>query len=201
MFESECLSDECGVIIESGLPVTAESKYFGPREVDQRRRQARLGYDGRTRVWNVSTLSDFHKEVLRLVSVGMSNVDIAEQLSCSAQAVSNIRNSPVSKEHLEKLSGARDADTVDINDRINELAPRALELLENIINGTGEGEKASISLRAKEANALLDRAGFSPVRKLSSQGLSMHLTVDDIERIKERAKDFIYPNQNEDKNE
>jgi len=74
---------------------------------------------------------EVHHEIARLVLLGYKNVDIAEKLDCSPQLVSNVRNSPVVKEKLALMRGARDADTIDIAKEIKEIAPEALNLLKN----------------------------------------------------------------------
>lgn len=82
------------------------------------------------------------------------------------------------------MQGAMDADTVDLGIKIQQSAPRALRLIEDIIAGTED--EASISLRARMADKHLDRAGYSPVKRL--QVASAQLTREDIEEIKERAR-------------
>lgn len=134
------------------------------------------------RTYNIKTLWQQHDQMLRMLALGHSNVDIAEALGCSAQQVSNVRNSPVSKTKLQELRKALDAEAIDIGARITEFAPRALEVLEDIIAGRTE---ATIAIRAKYASAHLGRAGFGEVKKVAS--INTHLTRDDIDAIKQRA--------------
>lgn len=134
------------------------------------------------RTYNIKTLWTQHEQMLRMVALGHSNVDIADALGCSAQQVSNVRNSPVSKLKLDDLRQQLDAEAIDIGARIQEFAPTALAVLEDVIAGRTE---ASIAIRAKYASAHLGRAGFGEVRKIAS--INTHLSRDDIEAIKDRA--------------
>jgi hypothetical protein len=139
----------------------------------------------RERQYNVKSLWDHHQQMLRLIALGRSNVEIAEAMDCTPQSVSNLRNSPVAKVKLEQLKRTLDEEAVDIGTRIQEFAPVALRLLEDVISG--RDPDASISLRAKYASLHLSRAGFGEVKKVAS--INTHLTRDDIEDIKRRAVD------------
>jgi hypothetical protein len=137
------------------------------------------------KVFRVSRIWELHDEIARRVLLGQKNKVIAEALSCSVATVSNVRNSPVIQDKLAIMRGARDAYTVDIARDIQEFAPKALELLKDIVMGKGVGANASPALRAREANAFLDRAGHGAVRKEAH--IHQHLTTEEIEAIKERA--------------
>ena len=158
-------------------------KYFDPnRGKDLRRSEVR-------RTFVVSEMWDLHHEIARLVVLGWKNVDIAKKLRCSPQQVSNVRNSPVVIEHMNVLRKSRDADVIDIAKDIRDLAPIALRNLKSVIeSGELDGEKASLVLRVKESNNMLDRAGYSAPKKVLGLHAHRHLTDDEIEDIKERAK-------------
>ncbi len=136
------------------------------------------------REYDIKQLWDSHQEILRLLVLGKNNQQVAEELGITPQTVSNVRNSPLAREHLQTLQNGRDAETTQIHKRVQEFAPVALQLLEEIIRG--EHEDASIGLRAREANNALGRAGMGPIQKIAS--LSTTLSRDDIEAIKERAR-------------
>jgi len=134
------------------------------------------------RNYEVKTLWQNHEQMLRMVALGHSNEHIAQSCGVTAQTVSNIRNSPIAKGKLDQLRQALDAEAIDIGARINEFAPTALRLLEEVISGEVE---APIAIRAKYASIHLGRAGFGEVKKIAS--VNTHLTRDDIEAIKLRA--------------
>ena len=72
---------------------------------------------------------------------------------------------------------------MDVTQRIEDFAPIALDLIENIVRG--REPMATIGLRAKLASGQLARAGYGEVRKV--QSLHATLSREDIEIIKERA--------------
>lgn len=124
-----------------------------------------------------------HHEILRRITLGQKNVDIAMALNCSAVTVSNIRNSRLGQERLGELHRQRDLSTVDVARSIREAAPKAFQLvLESIDN-----EELDMRERLRQANSLLDRAGYAPVRQVSTQMTSLSLTGQDIEALKARA--------------
>ena len=140
---------------------------------------------GVRKVWQVSKIWELHEEITRRILLGQKNKDIAKSVGCSAQTVSNVRNSPVIQDKLALMRGARDAYTVDIARDIQEFAPIALELLKNTIEGKADAENASIALRARTAESWLDRAGHAPIRK--EQHITAHLTGEEIAEIRDRA--------------
>jgi hypothetical protein len=133
--------------------------------------------------YDVKALWEKHHEIARQVVLGRTNVAIAESIGCTPQTVSNVRNSPLAKARIESLNDSRDADAISMAQRIEEFAPIALKLLENIVSGNVP--EASIALRAKYASAHLGRAGYGEVHKMHA--LHAHVTGAEIERIKERA--------------
>jgi len=151
----------------------------GLRVPDRRRKPQR------SRRWRVGEMWELHDEIARRILLGQKNTVIAEALGCTATTVSNVRNSPVVQDKLAIMRGARDASTVDIARQIQEFAPTALQLLKDTINGQGDGQNASIALRVAQANKWLDRAGYVPVKKF--EGVTAHLTKDDIAEIRARA--------------
>ncbi len=127
---------------------------------------------------------DAHREILRLAVTGMQHVDIAATLGVTPAMVSYTMNSPIAMREMENLRAARDLDAVDVAKRIQEVAPIALQTLETLLcNGNDP-------IKFKAATDILDRAGHAAVRTLRTESLSVHLTKDDIEDIKNRAKEI-----------
>jgi transcriptional regulator len=143
---------------------------------DRRFRELRGGTD-------IKQLWDHHHEILRLIVLGHTNVHIAEMLGCTPQNVSDTRNSPLGREFIERGRAARDAEMANIAARISAHIPKALKLLEDIIDGNYEG--ASLSLRAKYASMHLGRGGFGEITKTAT--MNAHLSADEIGAIKNRA--------------
>lgn len=161
-------------------------KYF---ERD-RGRDERMLLPGERRTFQVDHIWESHHEVMRRILLGQKNTEIAQATGLTTATISYIRNSPVIQEHLQIMEGARDAKTVDLAAEIRACAPIAHELLKDIVQGEGDslrGEKPTLGQRAKEANNLLDRAGYTPVRAVRGEIMHGHFTADEIEEIKNRA--------------
>jgi len=136
------------------------------------------------RKYAIQTIWDAHREILRLAVTGMKSVDIAAALNVTPVMVSYTLNSPIAKRELENLRAARDLDAVDVAKRIQEIAPVALQTLEELLCNGNETTKF------RTATDLLDRAGHAAVRTLRTESLSVHLTKADIDEIKSRAKEI-----------
>ena len=162
--------------------------YKGVDYTDANRpRDRRLVMDKPRKTWQVSRIWDRHAEIIRRKAVGQSNVQISDSLGISQMQVSNVVNSPIVKDQLAVMQGARDAYTIDLAREIREYAPKCLDLLKEIIAGEKRGELSSPALKAKVAVEVLDRAGYAPVRNINLQSVHAHLTKDDIEALKRRA--------------
>lgn len=150
---------------------------FGAYEKDRRFRPRRKDR-------GIKNLWALNGEILNQLVAGRKPKDIARELGITTQTVSNTRNSDLGRERLRELAEQRMQSAVDIGERIKEFAPEALQLHEEIISG--EYDEASIALRAKIASEWLGRAGYGEIKK--SANVSARLSPEDIERIKERAR-------------
>jgi predicted transcriptional regulator len=136
-----------------------------------------------TKQYEIKQLWDLHHEILRRVALGYQNTEIGQDLGITPQTVSNVRNSQLARGKLALMHQQMDEEALDIATRIQEFAPKALDLLEKIIEGEAG---ASLSIRAKYAHLHLGRAGYGEVKKITS--LNANLSREDIEKIKERAR-------------
>jgi len=127
-----------------------------------------------------------HHEIMRRIFLGQKNVDIARDLGITEATVSYTRNSKIVQDKLAIMQGARDAETIDLSKRIRDIAPKCLDLLEEAIDGRMDGILPGRRLR--EANLMMDRAGYGAVKTFRGEHLVRHLTDEDIEEIKQRAK-------------
>jgi predicted transcriptional regulator len=137
---------------------------------------------GENRQYTLQEIQDSHREIARLLVTGAKHVDIADMLGVTPAMVSYTANSPVVKRELDNMRAARDLDTVDIAKRIQEVAPRALQVMEDLL------EEANDAIKLKIATDLLDRAGHTAIRTIRTENLHAHLNRDDIEEIKQRAR-------------
>lgn len=137
-----------------------------------------------SRRYVITELRAKHQEVVRLLAMGLKNTEIAEQLGCTAQSISIIANSPVAQARVSELQAERDESVVDVRNQIRSLAPRAIELYREVL----EGEHIDIKQRLHAADQILDRGGVP--RETSAKieaAVSHHITEDSLALIKERA--------------
>jgi hypothetical protein len=89
------------------------------------------------------------------------------------------------REKINHLRIERDSSTIDIANQIKELAPKALDILRDVIED--DSGEMPLSVRVKEANNLLDRAGYNPKTNVNHQHAHVHLSPEEIAEIKKRA--------------
>lgn len=166
----------------SNLP---ERSRYGETASDVHQGPPRRSFDIENRTedssyYNLKKMNQLHHEIVRRIVLGQKDVEIAAQLGCTTATVKYTRESPVVKEKLSIMMGARDSSVMEIRERIQALTPLALHELEKIMID----DKASEAVRTKIAQDLLDRAGFTPVHKTLDVG---KYTESKIEEIKRRA--------------
>jgi hypothetical protein len=132
------------------------------------------------------TLNERHHEILNLHSLGMKDKVIAETLGITSVSVSNAVNSTLGREKLALMRGAKDAETVDIYKRMQEIIPKALDVYDKILDPS-KNEGISMSLqKSTAADTLKDFSGLAVPKKVVS--ISARLTPELISEIKERGK-------------
>lgn len=136
------------------------------------------------KTFEVSKIWEQHEEIIRRLLVGQKASQIAEDMSVSRAMVSYVRKSRVVQDRLAELKAERDSEAIDMAKYIKKKAPEALRLLEKIIDGDID---APTTVRAREANNWLDRAGYAPVRNIQAQHIHGHFTSDEIEDLKRQA--------------
>lgn len=133
------------------------------------------------KIWNIT------HEIMRLHVLGLKNVEIADRLGITAATVSNAVNSSLVKRQVAIMQAARDANTVDIAKRVAELAPKALQVMEDILDS--DVETGAVRLRA--ATEILNRnIDTAPVRRTESHNVYDHyLRGKHIDEVKKIARD------------
>ena len=170
---------------------TINYEYPSDRYTDPGRVDGRKKLNGKKKGWQVAEMWDSHHEMARRILLGQNNGTISEALGCTAQQVSNVRNSPVVKEKLEIMRVARDAGCIDLAKEITSLAPIALQRVrEALETGKVLDKEVSAGQLLRESNNLLDREIGRPVQRVDSRNLHGHFTLEDIEKIKVRAKEL-----------
>ena len=135
--------------------------------------------------YQLKELKAKHREVIRLAASGMKYTEIAEELKLTPTAVSYIVRGELGQAHLEGIEERADIDAIDVRAEIARVAPRAVEFLRKIVEGSvGELEGISPKDRMKASQDMLDRAGHGKVQivRNSFQGYA------GLETLKERAR-------------
>ena len=148
------------------------------------------------RNYEIAKVQERHREICRQVVLGRTNKQIATQIGISPQMVSYTRNSRIAQDVMEDLGEERDKDVKEISVRIAEMAPKAADLIEASLSGSLEGREVPMIQRLKDAHSILDRAGYKPVTKVDSTHTSLHLTGEDVIKIKQRAAQMIEESKN-----
>jgi len=146
--------------------------------------QKKFSFPNQRNKSGLKKLSGVHHEVKRRLFLGERNKDIARETGLTPVTVSNIKNSHLMQEQLAAMQGLTDAHFVELKRRITKKADECLDLIEAAISGEVEGERVPLAMRLKQANGLLDRAGFSMTTDNRGFG---ELTREDIDLIKKRA--------------
>ncbi len=130
-------------------------------------------------------LGDAHREIIRLYALGMPIQDIAAQMNCSRHHVRYVVNSPLGMLMREDLANRRDDAVVDVATTLAKMCPKAVELMGEVMEGKFDG--ASLPLRIRVCESILDRAGYGRVTKSENRNLNASLTAEDILMLQERA--------------
>lgn len=145
------------------------------------------------RAYQILQIWDRHKEMMRLHLLGIKGVEIARRLGVTPQNVSDVLNSEIVKTELGHMQKQMDAGVLDIGKRLRNLAPVAVDVLED----TMVSIIVPASIRLKAAESVLDRGEFPKVQK-SQTDVRVGIFEFDLEDMKSRAKRVSVKNPSED---
>lgn len=153
-------------------------RYTQLDRVNEKRKPAELRKN-----FQITEMHDIHHEIARRLVLGEWPREIAKALNISYQTVINVKNSPIVQEKIELLHGARDSEVMDVAKQIRELAPKAVEVIEGVLDDEEEGT----GMRLKASLAVLDRAGHGVPKNVNVRGVHAIVSKDDLALIKQRA--------------
>jgi hypothetical protein len=107
-------------------------------------------------------LSRRHREIIRLANLGMQPSAIAEELGVSRHTVMYTMRSELGREATQHLQDTADGEVQDIQKMLQELQPKAVKVLEEIL----DGNKANLALKFRAAESTLDRGGNGKITKV-----------------------------------
>lgn len=135
-----------------------------------------------SKYYTLQKMNQLHHEIVRRIVVGQKDIDIANALDITQATVQYVKRSPIVKQKIDIMMGARDASTVELQKQINALAPLALHEMSKIMIDDG----APHGVRANIGKDILDRAGFKPANVNINKDEGY--TKEQLEEIKQRAK-------------
>ena len=154
----------------------------------------------RKRAYNLKGIHDRHREIIRMLAIGMSRNDIAATLHIDPMSVTNVSGSEITRARIDELQDVRDDVARDVAARIQEVKGDALELLVQAIDGkvsipvVGPNEApVGVNQRIRVAQDLLGRAGHVAPTKSEVNVTHGHFTASDIIRLKELQKEAVQP--------
>lgn len=132
--------------------------------------------------YTLQKMNQMHHEIVRRLVVGQKDHVIADALGITKATVKYVKESPIVKQKLDIMMGARDASSVELQKQIQALAPLALHEMNKIM----VDENAPHGVRANIGKDILDRAGFKPANININRDESY--TEEKLKEIKERAR-------------
>jgi hypothetical protein len=156
--------------------VIVGTRHFGRVKYDLMRLPEKPVAQPLTHMW------ERHREMARRLVAGDRPSDIADSMGITKSRFSIICNSPIFFQYVGELSQKTDVSIVDMRNRIVNNAPKALEILEDVLkNETG---KFDAKLKVKVAQDMLDRGDLGAVHK--SMAITTTLTESDFVELKRR---------------
>jgi len=139
----------------------------------------------KSKLHQIQNLWERHHEILNLALLGWGPKAIADRLNCAVSTVSDTVNCDLGRQKLAIMRAARDANTIDVAKEIQRLVPQAYKIYSDILFKEGVGENVSVALQKTTADTIVkDLAGHEAPKKM----LHAHLTIDQVESLKERGR-------------
>lgn len=142
-------------------------------------------FSGSGRKYQIQALWDLHHEILRFALLGWKHIEIAKELGVTGATVSNCLNSEIGRRHLELMRNARDAESIDLATEIRNYAPKAFKLLTELMDNDTTATKERIAIAMDNLN----RAGYMPPKVIEGHFVHAHLSRQEIDEIKSRARE------------
>jgi hypothetical protein len=133
------------------------------------------------RKYQIQEMWEVHHEITRRLLLGLKSKDIAQDLGVTEAVVSYTKNSHLVQQQLSLMQGARDAECVDAAVEIKRLVPKALRILEEVLDS-----ESHPMLKLRAASDVLDR---EIPKKQRFEHAHAFLTAEQITEIKNRARE------------
>ena len=144
--------------------------------------------------YDLKRLFGRHRQICRLhVLGGMDGQGIAQLMGVTPQTVYNVLGSELGVKLCEELSNGLDDEMREVQQRLQELSPIALDIVEE----TMLDEETPLPLKVKVADSILNRAGHNPAVKIEQRSTSLKIDADFIKEIKQRASELVVNDKKE----
>ena len=152
--------------------------------------------------YDMKTLQERHKEILRRLAIGQSKGNIARDLGVTTAMVRYVFRSTLGSDYLNFISDGRDQSAKSVQDQIAELAPDALSVIRETISGkmtmylpdeenpeelTEVEVPVPQKLRMDAARDILGRAGYVPPTKVTGEITHAHTTAEIVAAAKAKV--------------
>ncbi len=147
-----------------------------------------MGYErkeDRSGMYAITHIQTRQRDIIRLHSLGLKNIQIAKKLGVSETNVSQVITSPLAQAEINKINKVKDEHTMDYKAHIESCIPKALDVLEDIIDNNLDG--VSPSLRLKASEDILNMANIGPAKSSSVTNNTVIFNDEKIAEIKKRA--------------
>ncbi len=135
---------------------------------------------------DLKSLNGKHREVMRRLGEGATQMQIAEQMGVSLDALSLICNSPLFRDELDKVLEKK---AYVVADRLEDLANEALDNIKGLMRNA-----RSEMVKKGAAESILDRAGYSRLEKKQLFVTTGEDVIKELNRKRaEEAKDVTPP--------
>ena len=137
--------------------------------------------------YSIETLWEHQHEICRRLALGHRPNRIADDLGVTTQTISNVRNSPLAQAKILQLQEGRDIEVVQINKRVREMAPLALDILEKTLNHASDTLEVDKDARAHGLSAAKNVLEHAIPKKVEGRIVHGHIPLSMLEKMKERV--------------
>ena len=135
-------------------------------------------------------LRGVHERIFELASLGHKNIEIAQELGCTSQTVSNALRSSLGRARLAELNLERKERFQQRLERLDDMADAALSVYEDVFLGH---EPLDPKDKVRFAGDILDRTGLPKTTRNEQTSVRATLSREQIEAINARAESIEIP--------
>lgn len=132
-------------------------------------------------LYQLKELSPDHREIIRRRAMGQTTEQIAKETGFSKIKIRVTLTCDLGRERLKELMDQRDANAVNISAQLDRIAPKAVGVLDHILDSD-----AAPHVKVSVAKDVLNRAGYKSFNRGNRTGDEQ--TRESIRKLVDRAK-------------